>query len=288
MLPARTAIVAIGILSAACSQGSALDLSDGGGGAGGAAGSRDGGGAGAGEHDAALDDGGDGRADAGGAFDPDNLLSDFEDPAAATIVAAGTPKRHGFWYSFNDMTATCTQAPAAGAAYVGQVPPARSPGPSGGLALHGLWNMCSAWGAAVGADIGQPFVDGGGRYYGPRVAYDLTGYAGITFFAMAAPGSDGKLRIKLPMLDDTAIADGGTCDESARKCGDDYGLAFTLPASGAWTQITVRFADVTSFKQEGFGWPFPWTPSHVTSIMIESQEIGEPYDFWIDDMYLYR
>jgi hypothetical protein len=269
-------------------DGGAGGASDGGRDGGGASdGGRDGGGAG--EHVADAEAGGHGGAAGGVVLDPDNLLSDFEDPAAATIVAAGTPARHGFWYSFNDMTASCTQVPAAGAAYVGEAPPTSSPGPSGGLALHAVWNMCSASGAGVGADINQPFVDGGGRYFGPKVPYDLTGYAGITFFAMAAPGSDTKLRVKLPMIDETAIADGGKCSDAvAGKCGDDYGFAFTLPASGAWTQITARFADTATFRQQGFGRVFAWMPSDVTSIEIQSQEIGELYDFWIDDMYLYR
>ena len=31
---------------------------------------------------------------------------------------------------------------------------------------------------------------------------------------------------------------------------------------------------------------FPWNPRDVTGIQIQSVDKGEPYDFWIDDVYL--
>ena len=233
--------------------------------------------------------GGGGMGGGGAVMDPENLISDFEDPVAATVVQAGTPMRNGYWYSYNDMSATCTQTPANGVAYL-PTTPATFPadGTSSTMALHAMWNTCSTWGAGVGADLNQPAVDGG-MYTGPKVPYDLTGYTGITFWAMATAGSDTKLRIKLPMTDETKIVDGGNCDEAvvgANKCSDDWGTAFSLPTNGSWTQITISFSDATKFKQEGWGAIFPWAPSHVTSIQIQSSDMGESYDFWVDDMYL--
>src|SRR5262245_59562234 len=60
-------------------------------------------------------------------LDAENLLSDFDDPAAATIVHAGTPQRNGYWYSYNDASTGCTQTPGVGAAYTGATPPSASP-----------------------------------------------------------------------------------------------------------------------------------------------------------------
>ncbi len=57
-------------------------------------------------------DGGTGAT--GGGLDPANKLSDFEDTAAATVTASGTPPRNGYWYTYNDMSATCVQKPANG------------------------------------------------------------------------------------------------------------------------------------------------------------------------------
>ena len=54
-------------------------------------------------------------------------------------------------------------------------------------------------------------------YMGPKVPYDLTGYTGITFWAMSSTTADNKLRVKIPMTDETKIADGGSCDEDRRR-----------------------------------------------------------------------
>ena len=231
----------------------------------------------------------DGGGGTTGNLDPANKLSDFEDPAAATVVQAGSPLRNGYWYSYNDASATCVQMPANMAAYVGSTPATPSPF-MGGMALHAVWTGCTVWGAGVGADIGQPILDGG-MYTGAKVPYDLTGFTGITFWAMSSMTADNKLRVKIPMTDETKIADGGKCDEAVvgvNKCSDDYGQVFSLPTNGMWTQITVSFADTTKFKQEGWGQTFTWNPKDVTSIQIQSQgsETGQSYDFWLDDFYL--
>ncbi len=232
-----------------------------------------------------------GGGSGGGAMDADNLVSDFEDPAAATVVQAGTPKRNGYWYSYNDASATCVQTPKNGDPYVGSAPPSAAP-MGGSSALHAVWNGCSVWGAGVGADLGQPTVDAG-SYTGPKVPYDLSAYKGISFWAMSDPTGDNKLRIKLPMTDETKVADGGLCDETkvgVGKCSDDWGQAFTLPTNGNWTQVTVMFSEASKFKQEGWGAAFPWNPAHVTSIQIQNAggEMGQKYDFWIDNVYLIK
>jgi hypothetical protein len=217
---------------------------------------------------------------------PISLLSDFEDPALAVITSYGG--RNGVWYTYNDGSPGCTQTPAQGAPYLPTAPPAPSTGLSGGLALHAVWAGCTTWGAGVGADIAVPVVDGG-SYTGPRVPYDVSAYGGILFFAMATPGSDNHVRFEVAMSASTSIADGGTCDEAvvgAGKCGDQYGHVFSLPVNGSWQPLTIRFADTASFKQEGWGAPFPWNPRDVVGVRIQSVDAGETYDFWLDDLYL--
>ena len=74
-------------------------------------------------------------------LDPMNLISDFEDPAAATIVMAGTPPRNGYWYTYNDdnpkgTDSTCVQDPKSGPqnlpdpplTYFGSAPPSAAAG----------------------------------------------------------------------------------------------------------------------------------------------------------------
>jgi hypothetical protein len=147
---------------------------------------------------------------------------------------------------------------------------------------------CGVWGAGIGADLGQPQVDGG-TYTGPKVPYDVGAFKGVTFLAMAVVGTDTALRIKFPMTDETKMEDGGLCVESpTNKCSDDFGNVFNLPSNGTWKRITIRFAETATFKQEGWGAVFPWTPAHVTSIQIQSVDKVEAYDFYIDDLYFIK
>ena len=225
---------------------------------------------------------------------PDGKLSDFEDLAQATIVREGTPPRNGYWYPYNDGSDTCSQRPNPGpggdplGSYVGEAPSTPSPGPSGSMALHAQWTGCTIWGAGIGADINVPLSPDGGVYYGPKLAYDISKYTGVTFGAMATPNSDVHLRVKFPMLAETAIQDGGICsDTTVNKCGDSYGEPFSLPANGNWKQVTVKFTDA-AFQQEGWGALYPWNPTGVVGIRIQAVDHSESYDFWIDDLYLLR
>lgn len=233
-------------------------------------------------------------------LDPNNLISDFEDPAAATVVNAGTPPRNGYWYTYNNdnpagTDPTCMQIPKSGpqllpappATYVGTAPPSSHPDATGSFALHAVWSGCTVWGAGVGADLFQPAAADGGTYTGPKVAGNVGAYTGITFWAMAAVDTDTHVRLKVPMTAETKVEDGGTCVESpTNKCSDDWGAQFNMPTDGSWKQFSIKFSDAI-FKQEGWGKVFPWNPADVTSIQFQSTATMEPYDFWIDDVYFF-
>jgi hypothetical protein len=92
------------------------------------------------------------------------------------------------------------------------------------------------------------------------------------------------------MLATLRFADGGNCDEAdagVGKCGDHWGAPVTLPANGKWMQISMRISDA-AFRQQGSGAAIPWDPTQVTGVQIQSADIGQTYDFWIDDVYLLR
>jgi hypothetical protein len=228
----------------------------------------------------------------------DDLLSDFEDTTAAIVVRLGWPPRNGFWYTYNDGTRTCTQTPkpanqvasgAKPATYVGGNPPSPSPGPSGKRALHAQWKGCTGWGAGIAADFNAGMNLDGTLYTGPKVAYDVHSYTGITFWAMATANTDVNVRVTVPMLSTLALADGGQCDDAdggAGRCGDHWGESVTLPA-GSWSRVTVRFAD-SAFHPQGSGTPIPFDPTIVTGVQIQSADSNQTYDFWIDDVYLVR
>jgi hypothetical protein len=221
--------------------------------------------------------------------DPADLLSDFTQDRAI-VLPLGDPARNGTWYTYDD--GTCRLSPAHGEPFYPSTPPVPAPGSSGGRALHASWNQCAGWGAGVGADLAVPASADGGVGSGPRVPYDLTGFGGIAFWAMAAPGSDTQVRAKVVMRASTQIEDRGACDEAVlgpNRCGDEWGAPFNLPADGTWTAVTVRFSDA-AFKPEGWGQPFPWNPADVLGIQFQSVATAAAslYDFWIDDVYLLR
>ena len=228
----------------------------------------------------------------------ENLISDFEDMSAAIVANVGDPPRNGHWFAYNDDNPKGTdpgcmqvpltdveRAPQPPAVYVGSAPPSIHAGGTGTKALHAQWSGCLVWGAGVGADLNDPTADAGTG--NKKVAYDVTPYRGVTFWAMAGGASDASLRLKFPMVDETRISDGGDCDESMLgpgQCGDNFGEPFSLPKGATWKQYTIMWSDST-FAQVGWGVHFPWNPTHVTSIQIESVDKGPGYDFWIDDIY---
>ena len=53
------------------------------------------------------------------------------------------------------MSPTCVQQPPLNAIYRPSTPPTPSPGPSGGLALHAVWDGCTIWGAGISADLNR-------------------------------------------------------------------------------------------------------------------------------------
>jgi hypothetical protein len=237
--------------------------------------------------------GGGGGAGAGSppdVVDPMDLLSDFEQ-GRAIVLPIGDPARNGAWYSYNDGSSGCLQSPAHGGSYFASTPAELAPGVSRGRALHVNFNDCSAWGAGVGADFNSPATDGGAVPARPRTPYDVSAYKGVAFWAMASPGTDVTVRLKMVMRVSTEIPDGGSCDESLLgldRCGDEWGAPFVLPGDGSWKAVTVRFSD-PSFKQENWGYPFAWNPADVLGIQFQSaREHFGLYDFWIDDIYLVR
>ena len=124
--------------------------------------------------------------------------------------------------------------------------------------------------APIFADAGDdaaaaPPVDGGA--VAPKVPYDLSGYQQLTFWGRlgsAAVPSKQIVQLKLPMLVDTSVQDGGTCvDTPTNRCGASYGrfLVFTQD----WTFFTVGLGPL-----ENSIWTFPWDPTNVISIQFQA------------------
>ena len=184
--------------------------------------------------------------------DPADLISDFEDLAAATVVMAGTPARNGYWYTYNDDNPDGNGLDLH--------PGTASPGHSGQCYDQARPTLARprrpprrrrmGQASAHRRDVPSRHVDGlqhlgrghrrrsrsagaGRRWHvhrAPKVPYDIGAFKGVTFLAMATAGTDTALRIKFPMTDETKVEDGGLCVESATtKCSDDFGSLFNLP-----------------------------------------------------------
>ena len=92
------------------------------------------------------------------------------------------------------------------------------------------------------------------------------------------------------MLATLRFADGGNCDEAdagVGKCGDHWGAPVTLPANGKWMQnldadLRRRVPAAGIGRRDSLG------SDPGTGVQIQSADLGQTYDFWIDDVYLLR
>jgi len=143
--------------------------------------------AGGGSGGPAGSSGGDGPAAYDVTLIAEEVISDFSTPVGR-INLTGTPPRNGYWYTYNDASTSCAQQPAPTGVYDPGLPPQPSPGPSGGFALHAIWRGCDVWGAGIGAYLNMSAPSDGAA--GTPQPYDLSGFGGFSFWAMAAPGSN--------------------------------------------------------------------------------------------------
>jgi hypothetical protein len=238
-----------------------------------------------------------------------NTVATFED-GFGSVLQQGNPPRNGGFYAYNDQGAGCMETPADGS-----VMPAATAIPGGRCgsqyAFRFFGSGCSGY-AGVGTDLAAPLPadasadDGGaddaaaasddGGATTLKTPYDLSGYKQITFWGRYGDGvtpPTQKVQVKLPMLTDTKIMDGGLCVESeTAKCSASYGRFFTFTTS--WQLYTIDLiprlpgmctSPVTGICQEIWGKVFDWNPKIVTSIQFQAAA-NATYDIWIDDIAL--
>ena len=122
-----------------------------------------------------------------------------------------TAKRSGTWFPFNDKTSTQVPDPYA-KSYdtfkMSELDPPRAG--SSYFAVHTSGGGFTDWGAGMGLELRN------------QQAYDLSSYAGVTFWARRAPNTTATLRFSLP---DTATATrGGQCEVCENHFGTDLNL----------------------------------------------------------------
>jgi hypothetical protein len=132
---------------------------------------------------------------------------------------------------------------------------------------------------------GRGFSDWGSHltfnFMSGKAAYDVSKYAGITFWARSQRGT--KIRVNFPNKDtDTA---GMLCQTMPGKgttvgCHNHFGVELTLAA--AWTKHTVLFKDI---KQEPY-WGRQAETFDAANVYSMTMAIpkGVTYDVWVDDV----
>lgn len=204
---------------------------------------------------------GNGTAGSGGApIVP--LIDDFEDLDAFVNRVNG---RNGPWYVFSDGTKTGTLGPLS----IKEFPTADAR-PDSAAGLHLTASGFTVWGAGVGADM----VNQAGK----KVAYDVSAYSGIRFYAKIASGTTTTLKVLLPNVH--SDVDGGECNETTARCGDHL-FKTVSGLKTTWAAYEVKFAD---FTQQGFGKPqTTFDPAGVYSVQFTLTNTAA-IDIWLDDV----
>jgi hypothetical protein len=179
-----------------------------------------------------------------------------------------TAMRGGVWFSFNDKTGG-TQIPAADAEVftMSELVPPRA---GSHFAARSQGGGFSKWGAGIGFEL-----------YNQK-AYDVSRYAGITFWARRAPNTASALRFAI--TDSATAPRGGQCKEYVdySTCSDYFGSDLSLGT--AFRRYSFTWRELT---QEGWGEPHPdfVNSSEIYGIRFQTDPV-EDFDFWIDDMAL--
>jgi hypothetical protein len=173
------------------------------------------------------------------------------------------------------------------------------------MSTHGAHVACAVWDqygycqqafefAQVNSGDAGP-SDSGGPVPRTTVAYDISGYTGITFWTMAGANmTPGGIRVLFPDIDSDprggrcAVGDAGACYDS---------WSYEIPAAmvtTAWTQVNVAYAPMNgvlglqSFGNEATN----FDPTHVYGItfqvsgpQVKDASAAVNADYWIDDIY---
>lgn len=190
----------------------------------------------------------------------DGLVDDLEDGNGQVALVAG---RSGYWYSAADPKGSTISGAGAFVPSDGGASSSKKAARATGKTATGE----GAWGAT----FGFTFVP-------DNQAYDVSKYAGISFWAKASDKSTKSVRFKVG--DANTRPEGKVCTSA---CWNHFGQDLTLTSN--WQQYTVKFADLK--QQDGWGDPRPATlaAQHVMSLDW-SVSAGQDFDIWVDDVKL--
>jgi len=194
------------------------------------------------------------------------LIDDLED-GDNTIRPLGS--RVGYWFTFNDGTAT--QVPS-GAIFMPQ-----TGGHSAMYSAHTSGPAFMTWGAGIGFDFNNTASK--------SCAYDATAYKGIKFWAKGNVAIKAMVKIPGTTAKKPDGSDAGTCN-STTMCDDHYALTPSPVLTATWKEYTIDFAGGTTFAQEGWGIKVAFDKASILAMQFQVAKTL-PFDFSIDDITFY-
>lgn len=190
-------------------------------------------------------------------------IDDMEDGDGSIDMTAA---RSGVWFSFHDKTGG-EQLPANDVETfpMAELVPPRA---ASHHAAHSQGGGFTKWGAGIGFEI-----------YSQK-AYDVSSYAGITFWARGAANATSTLRFAV--TDAATAPRGHQCHdyEDYQECGDYFGSDVSLSTS--FQRYSFTWQELT---QGTWGMPHPDSvdTSQVYGIRFQVAQ-NQDFDFWIDDI----
>jgi endoglucanase len=190
----------------------------------------------------------------------DGLIDDCEDNNNQIALVGG---RGGYWYTFSDDLGSTIDPPKGGTF------PMTAGGANGsGFAAH-ISGTIAASGSPIYAGVGFNWVD-------PKEKYDASKFGGIAFWAKKGPGSNGKIRIKLP--DANTDPQGGVCT----ACFNDFGADIEL--TEIWTEYVITWEAAKQMPYWGNPTPPKIDSKQLYGFQVQVNKLGQKYDVWIDDV----
>ena len=177
-------------------------------------------------------------------------------------------ERSGYWFAFNDDefgTGPGTQIPNSHDFETFQMSELDPPrGGSSHFAARTYGGGFTGWGAGIGLELYT------------QQTYDLSKYAGVTFWARRAPRTTAALRFSLP---DIATSKRG---RQCKMCDNHFGADLNL------TTAFRRYSFTWQELKQKEDWGDPQPALNTKQVYGLRFQVGplEDFDFWIDDVAL--
>jgi hypothetical protein len=179
-----------------------------------------------------------------------------------------TAQRSGNWFPFNDDTGKQEPDPDAETFEtfeMSEVNPPRAG--SSHFAARTYGGGFAVWGAGMGFELYT------------QQSYDLSNYAGITFWARRAPDTTAAVRFSIP--DSATARRGGQCQGD--DCNDYFGSDLNLTT--AFRRYSFTWSDLKQKLWSDPPHPDALNTKEVYGVRFQVDKL-EDFDFWIDDVAL--